>query len=136
MEEHVNTASADITDIGDSTAAPESVNAADEKVISTAGTMPVSTANIEDLSTVGSPKPSNPNEKCVTLREHTKTAKRHELPQIILEDKGKGKLEEYENPKKIKQLRLEQEVSDAELAAKFHAQELFYKSTHKRNGIL
>ncbi|GJW44773.1 hypothetical protein Tco_0073572 [Tanacetum coccineum] len=101
-------------DIGDSTDAPELVNAADEnvskdaaaEVISTAGTMPVSTVNTEDLSTAGSPKPSKPKEKGVTLREPTETAKSPELPKIAPEDKGKGNLEESENPKKIKQLRL------------------------------
>nr|GEZ06274.1 ATP synthase subunit alpha, mitochondrial [Tanacetum cinerariifolium] len=79
VEEQVNNVSTDITDIGVSTAALESVNTADEsqiekevakvitiakiilevskdvvaKVISTASTMPVSTVNIEDLSTTG-----------------------------------------------------------------------------------
>ncbi|GJW44772.1 hypothetical protein Tco_0073571 [Tanacetum coccineum] len=184
IEEQVNTTSADITDIGVSTAAPKSVNAADEsqiekevaevvtiakiivevskdaaaEVISTAGIMPVKTVNIKDLSTAGtkvsaaepvttaieedteetlaafltslkssntgSPKPSKPKEKGVTLREPTETAKRPELPKIAREDKGKEKLKESEKPKKIKQLRLDQELSDAELAAKLHVEEL------------
>ncbi|GKF65017.1 hypothetical protein Tco_0188465, partial [Tanacetum coccineum] len=54
----------------------------------------------------------------VSLREPTETAKRPEVPKIALKDKGKGKLKESEKPKNMKQLRLEQELSDAELAAK------------------